>query len=248
MLNKSLPIAVALFFGCISGARAQSGASIVFIPLADPSAYVSNSSSGWSSSGQNYSAVGLDLEWVNLQDVVSPLSEDWITYRITNTGHLASLDLSRYITFTLDPLANPGFSEYAISVLATYKEITLLSPGENFQIRSSYDNFAAPLITFDGVDGTTIGAVAPGTGGNSFFNFHQNSMTESLTTPLEFRFYYYGSSLDGMPAVDTYGAAVGAGPYTIVVNTNAVPETSAVLLFSTAGLLGVLRRRRGKWS
>lgn len=68
-----------------------------------------------------------------------------------------------------------------------------------------------------------------------------SNFTNPVSGPLEIRYYYWGSSPDGMGSVYPGGAA---GNYPFSYSATAVPEASAAFLAALPGLLLMARRRR----
>lgn len=217
------------------------------------------SSTGWGDSESNgsgylvYTTQGLDLAWE------MDLGGVWY-WRITNvedvTGEGPFLD--RYISTTFDPRQRFGVDQYR-AYMGFAANSYSMEVNEGFEIRSSLDGFASPLIRMVGVpDRNSLGVFPEGTTevrynpdypwGTAYFsdpgtgtvNVTQTSLVETYNEPIEFRYYYWDSEdVDGTGAEHS-----GVSAYTFYVLVDEVPEPSAFLLLGAGSAIGLVRRRR----
>jgi hypothetical protein len=221
---KPSPSLVLLTFALLALAKSAS-AQTTFSSVLNfvPTSVSESSSSGWTdSAGLEYNAIGLNLDWTSG------------TWEITNIADVmgAGPNLGRYISTVFD-----APQEYEMTLFRGRRTFDILDAGESFQIRSSYDNFAAPLAIFEGIGGTTTAAI-PGTDtGNTFFFNVASDLSGLNSEPLEVRFYYYGDNpdLDGSPG---FQAPSNLQNYTVSLSaTAAVPEPSSLLLLGIGSAL-----------
>lgn len=217
--------------------------------------YDSFTATGWTTTnGQVYTAVGMDLAWVN--------GFGGFYWQVTNIGDVTGPgpDLDRYISLVIDPADLYDATEWQTTFLGGFG-IHQLDLGEGIELRSSMDGFSSTLMRIVG-DGTNqgTGTYSPGAqevpAGSGFIRYADFSppytpLVDDPATvqvdnqPVEFRFYYFGENLDGSAATYEIGATQGISSLSHqMVTVVAIPEPSKSLLMALAGTLVLLRRRR----
>ena len=219
-------------------------------------------STGWTSTGLDYTTTGLSLEWVTYNTTEY--------HRITNladvTGTGPSLD--RYISTVVDPSVLYGASSWQTTYRSGLSGI-ILDVNEGFEIRSSLDNFNAPLVRFVGapwINTTPVTSADPSSLPDGtfidglFLRYAQSTypftpyvtnpdLIRATDEPIELRYYYWSPNPDGSGFYydfirDGVGSTRGTNGWSLSTATVVIPEPSSAMLSGLAAGLLLMRRRR----
>ncbi|MBK1882166.1 hypothetical protein JIN85_07060 [Luteolibacter pohnpeiensis] len=185
----------------------------VFAPLGPLSDYESPTKNGWGIGSNDYSAVGLDLSWIQASEVNPIAPSDYYTYRINNYKDLTAFDEDYYISLKFDPRAALRSLDYVIASLSSAKRQAVDLPGCNFEIRTSFDQFESPMVKCRG--GEAFGMISSGAVSRTNFYHFESLFTGNLSAPLEVRFYYYGENLSPTPALAMCGPDLQRSPFSL---------------------------------
>lgn len=173
--------------------------------------------------------------------VLSGLTEDGNNTNGFTVGNVpTTIDLSRYLSFTLTPAAGVEFSPSEVRVAMTAFD-SRFDGNAAYEIRTSQDDFASSLGTSARNNSSGRNRIS-GTQTNTIFDISLDVSSLTPTRePLEYRLYFTDD--DGVidPRCSTSTFLYG---FQFIGETAAVPEPSAALLAFLGLASGSLIRRR----
>ena len=256
-------IAVAASLLVIAGTKASSQ-TLYTIPVTPiptisiGSPYVTEkTSSGWVASNDYGASVRSTAHGLDLSFIPSYVGSNIEIVKYTNVADITGngIQLDRYLSVTLGP---ENFPELAGSTDPWQFEMLAFQgslrhegfAGENFEIRTSLDNFAAPLITWGNRPYPQAEAtyISPSLIDSSFEVF-PTSYINTITSPIELRFYSWYDLPGGSGSPSLHGWSpdlLGAQNFSVAArfSVTPVPEPSSSLLTALAGLVLLCHRRR----